>query len=86
MMLWSQVKKRRCAQCYSPMTMKKIDGEWEIICPNECQPGGHVSEAYVEIQQAKDSLDKGKVSQNYPELDPDRMTDEEIENAKDALW
>lgn len=84
--LWSQVKKRRCAQCYGPMTLKMIDGEWEIVCPNGCEPGGHVSESYVERTRNQDSIDKFKVSQNYPELDPNKLTDEEIESGKEALW
>ena len=85
-LLWSQVKKRRCAQCHGPMTMKKIDEDWVIVCPKGCEPGGHVSESFVDQQQKKDSIDAFKVGQNYPELDPNKLTEEEIKNGKDALW
>lgn len=83
---WSQVKKRRCAQCYGPMTMKHVDDEWVIVCPKGCEPGGHVSESFVEQQRLKDSMDTFKVGQNYPELDPNKLTEEELKAGRDALW
>jgi hypothetical protein len=74
------------------MTLKPVrdeDGEvtdWDIVCPKECQPGGHVSEAYVERVRSEDGINTSKVTMNYPELDPNPMTDEEIEAGKEALW
>jgi hypothetical protein len=74
------------------MTLKPIRDEtsgdiaWDIVCPKGCQPGGHVSEAYVEAVRAKDGLDRDQVVMNYPELNPDPMSDEEIEAGKEALW
>lgn len=90
--LWSQVEKRRCAQCHGKMVMRHRkneetgDTEWYIICPRGCEPGGHVSEKFVEASEAQDSIDAFKVKQNYPELDPHKLTEEEVERGKNALW
>jgi len=52
------------------------DGKWEIYCPRGCRPGGHVSEAFVEIMQTVDSINYAKVAENYPELDPFQYDEE----------
>ena len=78
--LHSFLKKRRCAQCWGPMKDRKVDGSWEIYCPNECEPGGHVSEDYVEMQKKQDAMDAAKVVFNYPELDPSEPVEGESES------
>lgn len=81
------VRSRRCAQCYGAVVEKRIDDEWQIVCPKGCEPGGHVSEAYVKARMAEDLLEAHQVIQNYPELAPEgEMSAEEIEAAAEALW
>ena len=76
--LYSHVRKRRCAQCWGPVADRQLnDGSWEIYCPKGCQPGGHVSQEHVEIMRANDSINYAKAAENYPELDPFRVTSEE---------
>lgn len=68
-MLFSQVRKRRCAQCYGRVYIRDNDeGEPEIYCPKNCEPGGHVSAGFVERQLAKDREDLRTVEANYPHL------------------
>ena len=66
--LFSFLKKRRCAQCWGPVKDRLVDGSWEIYCPKECEPGGHVSEEHVEMMKKRDDMDAAKVAFNYPEL------------------
>lgn len=78
--LYSSLKKRRCAQCWGPVKDRQLDDDsWEIYCPNECEPGGHVSEDYVEMQKKQDAMDAAKVVFNYPELDPSEPDEGESE-------
>jgi hypothetical protein len=85
-MLSSQVRKRRCAICWGPVVLKCIDGDWVVVCPKGCQPGGHVSEDYVEYRRAQDALDAAKVAANYPELAPAKPAPDEIKAKAAALW
>jgi len=83
-MLSSQVHRRRCATCWGPVVLKCVEGDWVVVCPKGCQPGGHVSEDYVEWRRAKDAAEAAQVAANYPELaglDP-----EEIKKDAAALW
>lgn len=82
----SSVSNRRCAQCWKPMVLRFIDGEWTVICPRGCQPGGHVSAGYVDHREHQDALDAERVAANYPELDEKKSTPEELEAKKKALW
>lgn len=68
-MLFSQVQKRRCAQCWGPVVMRFNDAtqSFEIVCPRGCEPGGHVSESYVEQRLAEDDFDYMRVAANYPD-------------------
>jgi hypothetical protein len=77
---------RRCAQCWGRVVEKHIDGRWRIVCLKDCQPGGHVSEDYVEYMLRKDASDYMEVAHNYPELAPRAMSREESDKARDALW
>jgi hypothetical protein len=58
------------------------NGAWEIYCPKECEPGGHVSEENVEMRKKQDAMDAAKVAFNYPELDPT----EPVEGESEALF
>lgn len=93
-MLFGEVKSRRCAQCWGPMVLKAFpveDGqagerEWHLICPKGCQPGGHVSEWFVNDQREHDLGNYVRVVDAYPELGPPPLTPEELKAAKEALW
>lgn len=85
-LLASSVKDRRCAQCWNPVVLKVIEGEWQIVCPRGCQPGGHVSAGYVEWREQQDIIDAAKVTANYPELNPHKSTPEQREASKRALY
>ena len=86
-MLFSQVEKRRCAQCWGKVVMKKIDDEWIVICPKGCEPGGHVSEDYVQMMETKDAIEAGSVAENYPELAGKKQkTQEEIQDDIETLY
>lgn len=79
--LFSFLKKRRCAQCWGPVQDRQLDdGSWEIYCPKECEPGGHVSEEYVEMTRKEDAMDAAKVAFNYPDLDPSDPVEGESES------
>jgi len=71
-MLWSQVKKRRCAVCYRPVVLKMVMGQWKVVCLRNCQPGGHVSEGWVDHRRMADMMEAAEVASNYPELVPER--------------
>jgi len=81
----SDVKDRRCAQCYGPMVLKWLDDDWQIVCPHGCQPGGHVSAGYVEWRERQDIIDAAKVAANYPELAP-KISPEERKANREALF
>jgi hypothetical protein len=85
-LLASAVKDRRCAQCLGPVVLKWIDNEYQIVCPNDCHPGGHVSAGYVEWRERQDIIDAAKVAANYPELNPHRFTPEQREANRRALY
>lgn len=85
-MLSSQVHRYRCAQCWGPVVLKCIKGEWTVVCPKGCSPGGFVSENYVEHRRSTDGVDAGKVAANYPDLNPHKMTPEESRRAASALF
>jgi hypothetical protein len=70
MWLSSQVRRRRCAICWGPVVLKYVEGEWVVVCPKGCQPGGHVSEDYVEYRRQRDTMDYMIAAANYPELAP----------------
>jgi len=82
----SFVATRRCAQCWQPVVLKWLDGKYQIVCPRGCQPGGHVSEDYVNYRRAQDAIDACKVEANYPSLVRDKPTPEQIKHDRDALW
>ena len=42
--------------------------EGELVCPNGCEPGGHVSLEYVDRMKARELLDFVQVADTYPEL------------------
>lgn len=80
------LKNRRCAQCWGKMQL--IDGE--LYCPNECNPGGHVSLEYVDRMKARETLDAAEVAEAYPEIannDPEfePISDSRIRYAKRVL-
>jgi hypothetical protein len=81
----SDVKDRRCAQCWNPVVLKCVEGQWQIVCPRGCQPGGHVSAAYVEWRRQQDAIDAAKVQHNYPEF-VSKTSPEEREANKRALF
>jgi hypothetical protein len=68
------------------MVLKCLDGEWAVVCPKGCLPGGHVSSSYVEMREKQDAIDALKVASNYPDLNPHRFTPEERESNKRALF
>lgn len=85
-MLSSQVHRYRCAQCWGPVVLKCVEGAWLPVCPKGCQPGGVVSETYVDHRRANDSIDAAKVAANYPQLAPDTRTPEDRDADKRALF
>jgi hypothetical protein len=86
LLLHDHVKTRRCATCWGPVVLKWLDEEWGIVCPRGCQPGGHISENYVISAIIRDTQDAGKVLANYPELNPHKLSREQVEGAKRALF
>ena len=91
--LYSQVRKRRCAICLGPVVLRHFDeadnegNHWRVVCPRECQPGGHITVESAEYQQAKDLTDMEKVAANYPEFDArPKPAAEQIERDSEALW
>jgi hypothetical protein len=59
--------------------------DWRLVCPKGCQPGGHVSEWYVEDRRLHDQFDYIRVVSDYPDLGPPPLTPEELRSVKDAL-
>ena len=86
-MLFGQVKKRRCAICWGPVVQRWNGKKLEIVCPKGCEPGGHVSEEFVERKRSEDIINTTKVEEAYPQLvERIPMTDEEHEASEKALW
>jgi len=85
-MLFSQVRKRRCATCWGPVVLKCVEDDWIVVCLKGCQPGGHVSEDYVAWRRTQDGIDAAKVAANYPELAPAEPSPDEIKANAAALW
>jgi hypothetical protein len=80
------VRRRRCAQCWGPVVLKVDDEGWEIVCPKGCEPGGHVSDDYVESRKLQDKIDAAKVLENYPELNPVTPDPRNAEQATQDLF
>ncbi|MCJ7528832.1 MAG: hypothetical protein MUO37_12180 [Methyloceanibacter sp.] len=85
-MLSSQVHRYRCAQCWGPVVLKCVEGEWTVVCPKDCSPGGFVSENYVNYRQMNDAIDTAKVAANYPDLNPHKPKPENAGRAAEALF
>ncbi len=93
-MLWDQrVDDRRCAQCWGVVVSRLVDpdggprSERKIVCLEDCQPGGHVSDTYVKLAKQKDYDNYMQVARNYPELSGyEPMTKEELDEANKALY
>jgi len=85
-MLFSQVKKRRCAICWGPVVYRWVGDDWHVVCPKGCEPGGHVSEEYVEVAQAHDAYMAAEVASNYPELVENQPSKEELSKNRQALF
>jgi len=64
-----------CAQCHGSLVSKWLDGHWQVVCPNNCQPGGFVTEAHAHAWQHQNINDAAIVAANYPELAPKRKID-----------
>ena len=58
-----------CAQCWGRVVEKCTDGEWIVACPKGCQPGGFVSQSWVEYKRHQDFIDLDDVQKNYPNLE-----------------
>ncbi|MCJ7831328.1 MAG: hypothetical protein MUP86_02230 [Dehalococcoidia bacterium] len=68
MRIW-QTDSRYCAQCYGRVYLAVgPDGTAVLLCPNLCEPGGHVSEMYVERAKLQDASHASEVAANYPDL------------------
>lgn len=71
---------------------KDDEGEYELYCPNECHPGGHVSAEWVEIQRQADQIMAEKVARMYPHLDGaeefayPEQTEEELKEGSKHLF
>jgi len=65
--LWN-IAERRCAQCWQEVELIEIDGKATLVCPNGCEPGGHVSDYYVNQQRGRDMVLAWEAAKNYPEL------------------
>lgn len=65
--LW-KVETRYCAQCWTRMDFLEGPLSARLVCPNQCEPGGHVSEIYIELQRATDATKADQAARNYPEL------------------
>lgn len=87
-MLFSQVQKRRCAQCWGRVVMQYNAeiGDFEIVCPRGCEPGGHVSEDYVERRLAENEFDHMRVAANYPDWRDDTSEQISVDDANDLLF
>lgn len=58
-----------CAQCWGALVERHINGEFTIVCPRGCQPGGFVTAEYAARRRSNDLADFYEVVANYPQLD-----------------
>lgn len=81
------VKKYCCAQCFGPLVERFIDGEYRVICPKKCQPGGFVTQAWAAKQKAEGHAEASEVEKNYPELSENKpLTADERKRMRAALY
>lgn len=62
------VKRHCCAQCFEPLIEKFIDGQYQVVCPKSCQPGGFVTQSWAAKHRAESHAEAAEVTKNYPEL------------------
>lgn len=61
-----------------------VNGHQELVCPEGCDPGGHISVVTAAIRREKDEADAISVAKAYPYLDGaeeiigKQLTDEEL--------
>lgn len=66
--LWDP-ENRRCAQCWGPVQLAvQWDGSAALVCPNGCEPGGHVSDIHVRYEQMTMESVAREAARNYPDL------------------
>ena len=81
------IREYRCAQCYGPLVEACDAGEWRVVCPKRCEPGGFVTAAFVTRRLAESAAELEEVARNYPQLDKrPKQTPEQKRANRAALW
>lgn len=81
------VKNHCCAQCFGPLVERFVDGEYRVICPKACKPGGFVTQAWAAKHKAENHAEAVEVEKNYPELSTKKpATADERKRDRDALY
>lgn len=62
------VRTHRCAGCWGPLVERYIDRQYKVVCPKGCQPGGFVTEAFVEKRKSESRGELYEVQRHYPFL------------------
>ena len=58
-----------CAQCWGALVERYTEGEFSVICPRGCQPGGFVSREFADRRRAESDAQLAEVAHNYPQFD-----------------
>lgn len=80
------IRRYRCAQCWGGLVEKYLSGEWRVVCPKACQPGGFVTAATVYKNRARSSEEHAEVIKNYPQFAPPKSTPEQVARNKKLLF
>lgn len=81
------IRKYRCAQCFGVLVEVCDHGEWNVVCPKRCDPGGFVSLVFAERRIAESAAELEEVARNYPSLDTrPKQSPEQKCAIRAALW
>lgn len=69
------IKTHVCAQCFGELVEKFIDGEFAVVCPKGCQPGGFVAREYAARRKSESIEELYDVYHNLPQLKPAQKID-----------
>ena len=81
------VREYVCAQCHGPVVEKYLEGQFTVVCPKGCTPGGFVTRTWAERRRAESAAELTEVARLYPQLDPRlTRTPEQRRKALSALY
>ena len=80
------VRTQCCAQCYGPLVERYVDGQFVVVCPKNCQPGGFVSKEFAERRKSESLGELYEVERLYPQLRKKRthISNEDLFGREDA--